>query len=197
MNRLDVFHSLRVALTAAAVLTGATAFARAQTSATPAFTLTSPKLADGGTLDKHYAGVNDARAACGGDGVSLPLQWSNAPAKTRSFAVILFDMDGGANGGVVHWIAYGIGPDATGLAEGEGNAPSPHMVGGSNTRGVGTYVGPCAPAADLPHHYIYTVYALDVAKDELQPGLTRDQFFAAVKGRVLSAMSLVSTYKRP
>ena len=199
MTRHSIHNSLRLTVMAGAFCAGATTLATAQTPA-PAgapFTLTSPKLKDGGALDKHYAGLTDARAACGGDGVSLPLQWSNAPAKTQSFAVMLFDMDGGANGGVVHWIAYGIGPDVTGLAEGDGNAPSPKLVGGANTRGVGTYVGPCAPAADLPHHYIYTVYALDVPKAELPAGLTRDQFFDKVKGKILTAMSLVALYKRP
>ncbi|HWG04252.1 MAG TPA: YbhB/YbcL family Raf kinase inhibitor-like protein [Beijerinckiaceae bacterium] len=192
-----IANALPIVGLAFALTAGATSTLAQTPAAAAGFTLTSPKLTDGSALDKHYAGMNDARAQCGGDGVSLPLQWSNAPAKTQSFAVMLFDMDGGANGGVVHWIAYGIAPNVTALAEGDGNAPSQKMVGGSNTRGIGTYVGPCAPSADKPHHYIYTVYALDVPKGELSAGLTRDEFFAKVKGRILNAMSLVALYKRP
>jgi Raf kinase inhibitor-like YbhB/YbcL family protein len=180
-------------------LAGAMSAASAQTGAPhPApFVLTSTALKDGAMLDKHYAGPNDDRAKCGGDNVSLPMSWANPPAKTKSFAIILFDMEGGSNGGVVHWIAYGIPSDATGLAAGDGNTVSKKFVGGKNNRGLATYVGPCAPTADLPHHYIYSVYALDVPVDELQPGLTRDEFMAKVKGRVLNVSSLVSRYKRP
>jgi hypothetical protein len=84
----------------------------------------------------------------------------------------------------------------TSLAEGEGTTPSPRMTGGSNMRQLATYFGPCSPPTDSPHHYIYSVYALDVPRDELPAGLTRDQFLAKVKGRVLSMTSLVATYQR-
>ena len=175
--------------------TGAMIGASAQTTA--AFSLTSPALQDGATLDKRYAGPNDERQKCGGENVSLPMNWANPPANTKSFAIILFDMEGGSNGGVVHWIAYGIPSDATGLAAGDGNTVSKKFVGGKNNRGLPTYVGPCAPASDVQHHYIYSVYALDVPADELPPEMTRDEFLAKVKGRVLNVSSLVSRYKRP
>jgi Raf kinase inhibitor-like YbhB/YbcL family protein len=185
----------RTLATAAAMSAGATAFAVAQMPAPAAapFALTSPKLQDGAFLDKRFAGPD----ACGGDNVSLPLQWSNAPANTKSFAVILYDFEGGRGSGVVHWIAYGIAPDVTSLAEGEGTNPSPRLTGGSNMRKMATYFGPCAPATDPPHHYIYGVYALDVPKDELPGGLTRDQFLEKIKGRVLGLVSLVTPYRRP
>ena len=38
---------------------------------------------------------------------------------------------------------------------------------------------------------IFSLYALDLAPDALQPGLTRDQFLDAVKGHVLDNGSLV------
>ena len=97
---------------------------------------------------------------------------------------------------MVHWVAYGIAPEVTSLAEGEGTTASPRLTGGSNMRQSATYFGPCSPPTDSPHHYIYSVYALDVPKDELPAGLTRDQFLAKVKGRVLSMTSFVATYQR-
>jgi hypothetical protein len=154
--------------------------------------LASPKLQDGAPLDKRYAGP----AECGGENFSLPLQWTNAPPKTQSFAVMLFDIDAG-NGGFVHWIAYSIAPDVLSLAEGEGTVAAPRLTGGTNGRQMTTYFGPCAPAAQAPHHYLFSVYALDVPVDELPAGLTRDQFFDKVKGRVLATVSLVARYKRP
>jgi Raf kinase inhibitor-like YbhB/YbcL family protein len=187
--------SIRTVAVAAAASAALSTFAWGQTATPPKepFRLTSPKLQEGGFLDRHYAGPAD----CGGDNVSLPLQWSNAPANTKSFAIILFDFDGRSGFGVTHWIAYGIPPNVTSLTEGEGSSPSPNLTGGSNTRKVGTYYGPCAPAEDTPHHYIYSVYALDVPKDELPAGLTRDEFLAKVKGRLLGLVSLVSNYRRP
>jgi len=173
------------------------ALAQSPSAASAGFSVTSPRHSEGAFLDKRFAGPTDERAACWGENVSLPLQWTNAPANTMSVAIILYDIEGGGNGPVVHWIGYGIAPDATGFAEGEGTTLSSRFVGGTNNRGLPTYVGPCAPAADTPHHYIYTVYALNVPKEELPAGLTRDQFLDKVKGRILVASSLVSVYKRP
>ena len=39
--------------------------------------------------------------------------------------------------------------------------------------------------------------SLDIPKEELPAGLTRDQFLEKVKGKVLNMTSLVSTYRRP
>ncbi len=195
--------SLRTCALASVLGLGLATQALAQAPAAPAapagptITLTSPTHPYGAFLDKNYAGPTSPQMACGGENVSLPLQWSNAPANTKSFAVILFDFEGGRGPGVVHWVAYGIAPDVTSLAEGEGTNPSPRIVGGSNMRQMGTYFGPCAGATDSPHHYIYSVYALDMAKDELPAGLTRDQFLEKVKGKVINMTSLVATYRRP
>ncbi|MEJ1160567.1 YbhB/YbcL family Raf kinase inhibitor-like protein [Prosthecomicrobium sp. N25] len=181
------------ALAGAMVLAGVEA--RAQ--GTGPFTVTSTKLKDGQPIDPRYAGPTTAQAACGGENVSLPLDWANPPANTKSFAVVVFDFEGGRGPGVVHWIAYGIAPETTSLAEGAGNTPSSDWVGGSSSRQLPTYFGGCGPATDAPHHYIYSVYALDVAKDELPAGLTRDQFLEKVKGKVLGLSSVIGTYRRP
>jgi len=69
------------------------------------FALTSSAVADGARLPLANAGPGD----CGGANVSLPLRWSNAPAATKSFAVVVIDVDGGRGLGSVHWVAYGIG----------------------------------------------------------------------------------------
>jgi Raf kinase inhibitor-like YbhB/YbcL family protein len=109
----------------------------------------------------------------------------------------MYDFDGGRGGGVVHWVAYGIAPDVSSLEAGEGNDVSHRVTGGINSRQMNTYFGACAPATDTPHHYIYSVYALDVPKDELPPQLTRDQFLEKVKGRIINMTSVVGTYRRP
>ena len=182
---------------AALAITMGAAFIASAAAQTPAaapvksFTLTSPVHKDGAFLEKKYSGP------CFGDNVSLPLAWDNPPAGTKSFGIILFDYDSNKGLGTVHWVAYGIAPDATSLAEGEATNASPRITGGSNMRQMATYYGPCANAADAPHHYLFTIYALDMAKADLPTGLTRDQFLEKTKGKVLGATSLVATFRRP
>jgi Raf kinase inhibitor-like YbhB/YbcL family protein len=187
-----------VGLALAAMALGAPAVAQTPTSASGSpFTLSSPDIKDGAAIDKKFAGPSSPQMACGGDNVSPALQWSGAPANTKSFAVLMYDFDGGRGAGVVHWIAYGIAPDVTSLSAEEGNSASLRMTSGTNSRQMNTYFGPCAPATDSPHHYIYSVYALDVPKDDLPAQLTRDQFLEKVKGRVINMTSVIGTYRRP
>ena len=173
--------------------------ASAQTAAPPKapFTLSSSDIKDGAPIDRKFGGPSTPEMMCGGENVSPALQWSNPPANTKSFAVLVYDFDGGRGAGVVHWIAYGIGADTTSLAAGSGNKDSERLTSGTNSRQMNTYFGPCAPASDAPHHYIYSVYALDVDVNELPPKLTRDEFLAKVKGRVINMTSVIGTYRRP
>ncbi len=192
-------------LAAAATASGIALFAaaaHAQAPAAPAaptaiFAVTSPAIKDGMLIDKKYAGPNLPNMACGGDNISPPLQWSGAPANTKSFAVLVFDFEGGRGPGVSHWVSYGIAPEATGIPEGAGNKENAALRSGANMRGATEYFGPCAPATDSPHHYIYSVYALDVPKEELPVGLKRDEFMEKVKGRIINIVSIVTSYKRP
>ncbi|MFM0739300.1 YbhB/YbcL family Raf kinase inhibitor-like protein [Paraburkholderia xenovorans] len=172
----------------AAALTLGAAAARA---APPAFELSSPGLADGGTLDSsHAASANN----CGGGNVSPGLEWRNAPAGTKSYAITIFDPDGAKGLGIVHWILYGIAPSITALAGGA--APPAGSVSGTNRTGGPGYYGPCPPVGEVPHHYVVQVYALDLPTDALPAGLTRDALLAALKDHVLAATSTVVRYGR-
>jgi Raf kinase inhibitor-like YbhB/YbcL family protein len=157
------------------------------------FAVTSPGLDDGGFLARRNAGGGD----CGGENISPPLGWSHAPLGTLSHAVVMYDPDGGKGLGSVHWVAYDIAPSMNFLlAEGAGTSGSSLFVGGANTRGTTGYVGPCPPVGDRPHHYVFSVYALDLKPGTLPPGLTRDAFLQAVRGHVLAASSIVLRYAR-
>ncbi|WP_434113179.1 YbhB/YbcL family Raf kinase inhibitor-like protein [Paraburkholderia caffeinilytica] len=170
-----------------AVLTFSAATARAADG----FAVSSPGLADGGTLDSsHAASANN----CGGGNVSPALQWRNAPAGTKSYAVTIFDPDGAKGLGIVHWVLYGVAPSTTGL--GAGATPPAGSVAGTNRTGGPGYYGPCPPVGDVPHHYVAQIYALDLAPDALPAGLTRDALLAAMKDHVLAATSTVLRYGR-
>jgi Raf kinase inhibitor-like YbhB/YbcL family protein len=164
-------------------------------AAAQVLTVRSPAFADGGMLQKKNAADDPARH-CGGANVSPPLAWSNPPAKTKSFAILMFDPDGRAGLGVSHWLAYGIPASVKGLAEGEAGKPSANFIGGKGTRDNSLYIGPCPPVGDRPHHYVFTVVALDLAPDALKPGLTREELLAAIDGHALGAASIIGKYAR-
>ena len=82
------------------------------------FTITSPSFKDGERLATKMAGNNKQNANCVGDNVSPALSWSNPPAGTKSYALMMFDPEGRPPGGVSHWVAYGIPVSVTGFAEG-------------------------------------------------------------------------------
>jgi len=95
------------------------------------FTLTSSSWKDNATVARKYAGKLASNPNCDGDNVSPQISWSNAPAATKSFAILMFDPDGGNGLGAVHWTAYGIPASKTSLKEGEGGAPNPNIIDGA------------------------------------------------------------------
>jgi hypothetical protein len=157
------------------------------------FLVSSAAFDDGGIMSLEYAGnIHD----CHGGNVSPPLAWRDAPAGTRSFAVVTFDFDGRAGLGVVHWVAYGIPAHVTRLAKGAGGAPGAGFIGGQNVRSSPLYAGPCPPAGDPFHHYLFTVYALDLTPESLRPGLSRDKLMAAMSGHIKGVSTLVGRFRR-
>jgi Raf kinase inhibitor-like YbhB/YbcL family protein len=156
------------------------------------FAVASPAVADGGRIPTANAGPD----ACLGGNVSLPLRWMNAPPDTKSFAVVVVDLDGAGGLLSVHWVAYGISAQTAELPAGFGTVASSAFVGGQNTRKMTTYYGPCSRPGDAPHHYAFTVIACDIDTRTLPPGLTRDGLFAALAGHALTSSSLVVTYSR-
>jgi Raf kinase inhibitor-like YbhB/YbcL family protein len=168
------------------------------------FTLTSSSLKDGARIPFRFGSDDPKRPCkpgsteicpCPGQNVSPELAWSNAPEGTKSFAILMYDIDGQAGAGVSHWVAYDIPAGVHELQEGEGAAGSKNFVGGTGTRGNANYVGPCPPRGDGQHHYLITVMALDL-EPSMAAGLTRDQFFAAAKGHLLASSSVGGLFAR-
>ena len=75
-----------------------------------AFTITSPAFEHERTIPAKYT--------CDVEDVSPPLQWSDPPAGTKSFALIVDDPDA-PSGTWVHWVVYNIPASRTrrGVAE--------------------------------------------------------------------------------
>jgi len=83
------------------------------------FTVTSTSMKDGARMPARFAADDPKRPCrpgsaeicpCPGQNVSPQLAWSNAPAGTKSFAVLMYDVDGQSGAGVSHWVAYNIAP---------------------------------------------------------------------------------------
>lgn len=165
------------------------------TAAAAPFIVTSSSFSDGGMLTSKYA-ADDPMRMCGGQNVSPALAWSNAPARTRSFVVFLFDPDGLLGQGVSHWVGYSVPANVTSFAEGEITRGSRNFVGGKGTRANALYIGPCPPAGDAPHHYVFTVVATDLEPQMLKPGMTREEVYNAIKTHALGGASIIGKYAR-
>jgi Raf kinase inhibitor-like YbhB/YbcL family protein len=160
------------------------------------FTLSSSQFKDGTMLEKKNAGNNPKNPNCVGENVSPPLAWSNPPAGTNSYALIMVDPEGRGGLGVNHWVAYGIPVSVTGFAEGEVTQTSDKYVGGKGTNGFSNYQGPCTPPATGLHHYTLTLIATDLDPKALPPGLTREELMPKLQGHTKGAAGLVGLFGR-
>lgn len=136
-----------------------------------------------------------AKYACNGAGVSPQLAWSAPPAGTVSFALIVTDPDAPGRT-FVHWLLYDLPAAAQALPEGLlglGQLSNGARQGRNDFGDLG-YGGPCPPPGS-PHHYVFTLYALD-AKLNLPVGATRAQVEAAMQGHILAKGELVGLFQR-
>jgi Raf kinase inhibitor-like YbhB/YbcL family protein len=133
---------------------------------------------------------------CEGDGISPPLAWSGVLQNTAVFALIVDDPDA-PRGVFTHWVLFNV-PGATDHLDGAVPRTQRLEIGASQGRndfGDIGYGAPCPPKGDSPHHYRFTLYALD-APLLLDPGATKQQVLDAMRGHVLNQAQLVGTYAR-
>ena len=132
------------------------------------FTLTSTDITPNQTIPTKYVFKG---FGCQGQNVSPELQWSGAPANTKSFAITVYDPDAPTGSGWWHWVVYNIPASVTQLPEGASTHTMPAgAIQNRNDFGTHHYGGPCPPKGDSPHHYHFTVFAVDVAKLKLPAG---------------------------
>jgi hypothetical protein len=142
---------------------------------------------------KHEAMI-PAKYTCDGHNISPPLSWRNAPAHTKSFALVCDDPDAPV-GLWIHWVFFDIPATVNALPEKVSRQEEIAGLGknGKNTSGRFGYDGPCPPGGT--HRYYFKLYALDTILD-LPPGLTKDELLEAMKGHILSEAQLMGRYKR-
>src|SRR6059036_3791449 len=118
----------------------------------------------------EHEGAIPASHTCEGGDAAPPLAWSDPPAGTKSFALIVDDPDAPDPSAPkmtwVHWVLYDIAPTAGGLPEAVQTTSLPSGTReGPNDWGRTGYGGPCPPIGR--HRYFHKLYALDTVLPDL------------------------------
>jgi hypothetical protein len=151
-----------------------------------ALSITSPVFKNGSPIPALYS--------CKGRDISPALSWSDAPAGTKSLALIMDDPD--APGGTwVHWVIYNIPASASGIQEA---APAQAKLAdgslnGTNSWGKLGYGGPCPPSGT--HRYFFKLYALDTMLG-LPSGANKQNLLSATMNHILALVELIGTFSK-
>jgi Raf kinase inhibitor-like YbhB/YbcL family protein len=157
------------------------AFTQTQPIATAIpFALSSSAFSEGQAIPIDYS--------CKGADISPALTWTEPPAGTQSFAIIMDD----PQASWVHWILYNIPASTRGLKEGLStdaklNDGSLQMTTSFGKPGYG---GPCPPAK---HNYIFTLYAMDTMLT-IPSDARKDGLLKAMEGHTLASVKLTGTF---
>jgi Raf kinase inhibitor-like YbhB/YbcL family protein len=143
------------------------------------FAITSPAFDEGATVPKQFT--------CDGSDTPPPIELSDPPQNTRSYAVIMDDPDA-PKGTFTHWVAYDIPAGTSDLQSNTGKTLR-------NSFGRNGYGGPCPPPGHGPHRYFFTVYAVDVPLLPLS-GKTRQDLEKALENHTLASARLMGRYER-
>jgi Raf kinase inhibitor-like YbhB/YbcL family protein len=144
--------------------------------------LTSDAFSNGQSIPAKYS--------CIGKNISPALAWTEPPAGTQSFALIVDDPD--APGRTwVHWVLFNIAANTRSLPE-DFSADSSIAVG-NNSSNQASYQGPCPPSGT--HRYYFKLYALDTVLS-LLPGAAKDQLLKEMDGHILAQAELLGTFSK-
>jgi Raf kinase inhibitor-like YbhB/YbcL family protein len=164
----------------------------------PEFVLSSPDAQLAVSVPLVYTAN---RFGCTGGNKSPALQWSGAPAGTKSFVLTLFDPDEKSTpSGWWHWVVYDLPASVDKLAIGAGAEhgsllPSGARMGRTDL-GNDAYHGPCPDKGDPPHRYTFTIYALSVAKLDVAPSSSGAMVVSTAQDHLLGKAVFVAHYGR-
>lgn len=157
------------------------------------FTLESDTLKGQLTKAEEFGGFG-----CSGKNISPELHWSNPPKGTKSFAITVYDPDAPTGSGWWHWLVVNIPADAKGIAA---NASAEHKLpkGAIETMtdyGFSGFGGACPPKGHGAHMYIFTVYALDTDKLDLNAKSDSAVVGYNINAHTIEKSTVVSYYQR-
>jgi Raf kinase inhibitor-like YbhB/YbcL family protein len=146
-------------------------------------TLSSPAFTHGGVIPDRCSWV--------GGNLSPPLEWKNVPDSTRSFALIMRNIDA-ARWHYVHWVVLNIPADVRYLSEGAGS----RVLGSGESSGCGGYIGVIPDKENRFHRYVFTLYALDTMLPPDSAPVEIEQLEQLAAGHVLAKAELMGRYGR-
>ena len=150
--------------------------------------LNSPVFADGSAIPRRFT--------CDGDDLSPPLNWSDAPTDTRSFALLCDDPDAPA-GTWHHWAAYDIPSTVTMLAQGAASdAEKLGFKEAINDFQRPGYGGPCPPRGHGLHHYHFRLLALSVDHLPIGGRPSCREVERGARSHTIAEVTLVGVYQR-
>jgi hypothetical protein len=103
------------------------------------------------------SGMLAQRYTCHGAKTNPPLNWSGAPAGTKSLALIVDDSSAPITP-TIYWLVFDINPGATDIQEGALPTGARQAL---NSVDTAAYDAPCPRGR--PHSYRFTIYALNTA----------------------------------
>lgn len=199
--------------------------------------LSSASFTDGGRIPEEFAFCKiDPKSHVTLAGNRNPqLSWTDAPAGTKSFAVVCHDYDVPSSPEDVnqegrevpdtlkridfyHWVLVDLPPTVTSIAAGEfsDNVTPKGKIGPTARHGARQgvndytswfasdrdmsgdyygYDGPCPPWNDsIIHHYVFTVYALDVEQLPLSGRFGGADALKAIDHHKLGEAAITGTY---
>src|SRR5512138_2302132 len=137
---------------------------------------------------------------CTGKNVSPELEWSGAPAGTKSFAVTCYDPDAPTGSGWWHWQIFNIPASVTRLEKAAGDPKSGKApkgsVQGKNDYGAIGWGGPCPPPGDKPHRYVFTIFALKADRIDLDASASAAAIGFNLNANALAKASFTAKYGR-
>lgn len=197
----------------------------------------SSSFSDGSRISGEFAFCipDPAHHVCLGSNHNPQLSWSDAPAGTRSFAIVCHDPDVPSRGDDVnqegrtvpaslprvdffHWILIDLPASLTAIAAGEFSSDvTPRGKAGPSAahgarQGINDYTawfagdaqmggdyygydGPCPPWNDERlHHYVFTLYALDVTRCAVEGRFNGADVRKAIADHVLAQAGLTGIY---
>ncbi|MGA2115939.1 MAG: YbhB/YbcL family Raf kinase inhibitor-like protein [Bryobacteraceae bacterium] len=167
--------------------------AKGKAPAHPSLTLTTTAFTDGSIIPSKYTALDPSP-------VSPELEWTNVPANTASFVLILHDPDVAVRrttNDILHWLLFNIPGSSRGLPEGVPaiSQLADGTIQGKRGNGAIGYLGMGAPAVGPYHHYTFDLYALDIKLD-LGPDATREDVLKVIDGHILGKGMLIGRFHR-
>ncbi len=147
--------------------------------------LRSSAFADGAGIPRRFT--------CDGENLSPPLQWSGAPAQTRSFVLLCDDPDA-PTGTWHHWAAYDIPPTATELKLDA--ATDENLKQAVNDFREPGYGGPCPPPGHGIHHYHFRLLALSTDQLHVRTNASCKEVEREARKQLIAEATLVGVYQR-